>query len=69
MYECLHADALFLLTKNKRKPKAYIPICYNKIYKYQIINGVSDKQKEESFKLITAAVFLTAEDMKEEAFL
>lgn len=45
---------LFLLTKDKNKPEAYIPICYNKIYKYQTINGVSDKQKE-SLKLITAA--------------
>lgn len=46
--------SLFLLTKDKNKPEAYIPICHNKIYKYQTINGVSDKQKE-SLKLITAA--------------
>lgn len=47
--------SLLLLTKDKSKPEAYIPICYNKIYKYQTVNGVSNKQKEESFKIITAA--------------
>lgn len=46
--------SFFLLTKDKSKPEAHIPICYNKIYKYLTIYGAADK-KEKSLKLITAA--------------
>lgn len=37
--------SLFVQTKEKTKPEVCIPICYNKIYKYQTINAVTAKQK------------------------
>lgn len=42
---CMHIymqillNSLFLLKNNRGKAKAFIPICYSKIYKYQTTNA------------------------------